>query len=188
MKDKLIYLALGVLAGAVLFFVFGPKPSPEVYTEYIVHEIQGEPQVEIRWREKIVYRDREPEVTVTQPGGAEDTVEDFCRPDTVRQIIHDTVTGQTDTVYVARDSMLLLRSGKMEDGWFPWNRDLYVLYGVMSNGDLTETRFRSYPGWQWTTDGPRIVWRESRFGWIKPTLPYMGVAGLFYLAGSVFGG
>ena len=177
MTDKLIYAILGITVGGLLASILRPSVDPIGYPEIIVHEIRGEPTVEVRWRDRVVYRDREPEVTVTQPGGGVEIVEQFCR-DTL-------VITATDTVVVPATPTLLLRSVATDAGWF-FQKDRVRLYGPVNTGALQEIRYVSWPGWEARADGDHVLFREPRLGWIKPIIEYGSVAGLVYMLTRIF--
>ena len=159
MKDKALYLIAGLVAGALLYFIFVPSPEPVEYTNVIVREIK-EPDTVRTFIDRIVYRDRQPELVATEPGGATDVVEDFCKPDTVVQVI------EGDTIYVPADTVYLLRSVVHYDKFWFWQRDGVGLFGPTSAGDLREMRFESWPGWSVRTD-PELLFREPRFGLLR---------------------
>jgi len=174
----LIYAVAGLIAGALLFYIFFPIPDPVEYTNVVVREIKGEPDTVRTIVDRIVYREREPDLTVTQPGGGQDVVNDFCRPDTVVQVT------QGDTVWVQADTVYLLRSVVNHPGWF-LQRDQIITVGPTSAGDLREMRFRSYPGWSIRT-APEVLFREPRFGLVRQLLEAGIYVGLGYTIGRIF--
>ena len=180
MIDKILYAAVGLMIGTLLMIIFRSAPDPLTYTEVIVREVVGEPDTVRTFVDRIVYRERAPEQVATQPGGATDVVSDFCKPDTVMVI--DTISG--DTIWVAADTVFLLRSVAHTPGWF-FARDQVDLYGPTSVGDLRNARLRAYPGWSVRTH-PELLIREPRMGWWRE----LAEAGIYvttgYLLGRVF--
>ena len=174
---KILYAIGGLVAGALLLHFFGPRPEPITYTRIVVDTIIGEPVVERTFVDRIVYVDREPALVATQPGGGEDVVEDFCHPDTVQVVLGDTVWVPSDTVF-------LMRSVVEDPGWFFGRSDI-TIFGPTSVGDLQEMRFRSYPGWSVRTH-PELIFREPRFGWLRPAIEAAAYIGLGYFGGKVF--
>jgi len=179
MTDKLIYAILGITVGGLLALILRPSVDPIGYPEIIVHEIRGEPDTVRTFVDRIVYRNRAPDLVVTQPGGGEDVVEDFCHPDTVLQVV-----AGTDTLWLPTDTVLLLRSVDTSEPWFFGRTDITV-WGPNSVGDLQELRYRSWPGWSLRTH-PDLLFREPRLGWIKPIIEYGSVAGLVYMLTRIF--
>jgi len=182
MIDKALYAIVGAVVGMLLLGILKPDRVFPDYDRIIVHEIRGEPDTVRTFVDRIVYRDRKPEVVVTQPGGGEDVVEDFCNPDTV--MVVDTLEG--DTIWISTDTVYLLRSIVHDPGWFV-QRDRITTYGPTSASDLLEMRFTSWPGWSLRTH-PELIFREPRLGWIKPIVEYGSVATLFYFLGTWIGG
>ena len=182
MMDKVLYAIVGAVVGMLLFGILRPDGESYDYDRIIVHEIKGEPVVKTERTvvDRIVYRDREPDLVVTQPSGGEATVEDFCHPDTVVQVVDG------DTVWVHADTVYLLRSVDTDAGWF-WAKDRVRVFGPTSTGDLLSMQWRTWPGWSVRTD-PDLIFREPRLGWIKPIVEYGSVATLFYFLGSWIGG
>ena len=180
MMDKVLYAIVGAVVGMLLFGILRPDGVFPDYDRIIVHEIKGEPDTVRTFVDRIVYRDRKPEVVVTQPGGGEDVVQDFCHPDTVEVVVG------TDTLWLASDTVFLMRSVDTSEPWFFGRTDITV-WGPNSVGDLQELRFRSWPGWSLRTH-PDLLFREPRLGWIKPIIEYGSVATVFYFLGSWIGG
>ena len=175
---RLLPVILALIIGAGLMYTCGPEPEPLKYTEIRVDTIIGEPDTVRTFVDRIVYREREPEITVVQPGGGNEIVEDFCKPDTVQTIV------QGDTIWAPADTVYLLRSVIHDPGWF-LKRDNITLFGPTSVGDLQEMRFRSYPGWTVRT-GNDVLFREPRFGWFRPVVEGITYIGIGYLAGRIF--
>ena len=180
MTDKLIYAILGITVGGLLALILRPSVDPIAYPEIIVHEIRGEPDTVRTFVDRIVFRDRKPDLVVTQPSGGEDVVSDFCHPDTVE------VVAGTDTLWLPTDTVFLMRSVDTSEPWFFGRSDVTV-WGPNSVGDLQELRYRSWPGWSLRTH-PDLIFREPRLGWIKPIIEYGSVATFFYFLGSWIGG
>jgi hypothetical protein len=154
----------GMIVGTALLFGIGkacegPPPAPLVYTEFRVDTIMSEPDTIIQFRERIVYREIEPEYVATQEGGAEDRVEEFCKPDTVVQIV------QGDTVYVEKPTLFVASAVRTTDPWL-WGRQDVTIYGFDNIGDRREYAYSSYPGWQFAT-GNGVTFQEPRWGAFK---------------------
>jgi hypothetical protein len=168
-----------MIAGALLAFIlFLPEPEIFPYRDIIVKEIQGEPVVERTFVDRIVYRDRQPDLVATEPEGGTDVVEDFCHPDTVLRVV------KGDTVWVQADTVYLLRSVVHDPGWF-FQRDRVRIYGPTSTGDLREMRFRTYPGWSVRTD-PELIFREPRLGWMREAVEALAFLWLGRVSAEVF--
>jgi len=177
MKRYAAGIAIGV-ALTVTVGVFSCEPPEALeYTRVVVKEIEVH-DTTVQFIERIVYREVEPELIAVELEGAEDVVEDFCHPDTVVKIV------QGDTVRVPSPSYALWNAVKTKPGWF-WQRDLVSLYGPNSNGDLVETRFRAYPGWQVAT-GSRTLIQESRWGAVRPVLEFIVPLAIGWGAHEVF--
>jgi hypothetical protein len=180
MTDKILYTVVGLAVGTLLMIIFRSAPDPVTYTEVIVREVVGEPDTVRTFVDRIVYRERPPTQVATQPAGATDVVDDFCKPDTV--IVIDTITG--DTVWVAADTVFLLRSVSHTPGWF-FARDGIDLYGPTSVGDLRHVNLRAHPGWSVRTH-PELLIREPRMGWWREAVEAGVYLGTGYLLGRVF--
>jgi len=176
--DRVIWLVVGAVVAVLGGMLWLSGQEAEVYREIVVREIKGEPDTVRTFVDRVVYRDREPELVAVEPGGGEDVVEDFCRPDTVVQVL------QGDTVWVAQDTVFLMRSVVHDAGWF-FARDNIRVYGPTSAGDLREMRYSSYGGWS-IRAGEGVLFREPRFGWGRPLLEALAFIGLGYFGGKVF--
>jgi len=174
---EILILVAGLVVGSGALYVLLPDREPITYTEFRVDTIYGEPDTIRTFVDRIVYRDREPEVAITQPSGATDVVEDFCRPDTVVEVVRG------DTVWAPADTVYLLRSVVHDPGWF-FQRDNITLFGPTSVGGLQELRFHSYPGWSVRTH-PDLIFREPRFGWFRELVEAGVYVGLGYLGGRI---
>jgi len=170
--------AIGVAVGALLWLVFIGSPEPIVYREIVVKQIKGEPVIERTFVDRVVYRDRSPELVAVQPAGGQDVVEDFCHPDTIEVVVG------ADTLWLPADTVFLLRSVATTNPWFFGRADI-TIWGPTSVGDLQEMRFRSWPGWSLRTD-PEVLFREPRLGWIKPIIEAGVYVGVGFLAGRIF--
>jgi hypothetical protein len=154
----------GIAVGLTLMFGVaraceGPPPAPLVYTEFVVDTIVNEPDTVVQFVERIVYREVEPEYVATQPGGAEDRVEEFCTPDTVVEIV------QGDTVYVKVPTLFVASAVRTTDPWL-WGRQDVTVYGFDNAGDRREYAYHSFPGWQFAT-GNGVTFQEPRLGSVK---------------------
>lgn len=159
-------LGLGVLVGIILAvaatrLLAGP-PQVIKYTEFQVDTIYTEPDTVVQWRERIVYREAEPNFVATQPGGAADRVEAFCHPDTVVQVV------QGDTVFVPAPNLFVV-SAVDTDPSLLFGRDHISIYGFDNAGNRREYDYTSWPGWQFAA-GQDILFQEPRFGWVRSGL------------------
>lgn len=175
MVSRIVY----ALAGALVVFLVGllwlSGQEPEVYREIVVKEIRGEPDTIRTFVDRVVYREVEPEIIIREPEGGRETQEAFCEPDTVIQII------EGDTVWLPQDTVFLVRSVDHRPGWF-LQKDQVILFGPTSIGDLSEVRFKAYPGWSVRTH-PEMIIREPRIGIFREILE----AGVYGLAGYALG-
>jgi hypothetical protein len=160
------FIAGMVVATALTFGVGkaceGPPPAPLKYTEFIVDTIRAEPDTVPQFIERIVYVEKEPEFVATQEGGAEERLEDFCKPEIVTQI--DTIQG--DTVYVAVPTQMAVTAVKTTEPWLWWGNQTVDIFGFDNAGNRKEYMYHSRPGWQFAT-GSGIFFQEPRFAWAK---------------------
>ena len=175
---RIVYLITGAVIAVLggLWYLSGQEPV--VYREIVVKKIQGEPVVERTFVDRIVYREREPELVAEQPGGADEVVEAFCKPDTVLVEI------EGEAVYVPADTVFLMRSVRTDPGYF-FSRDKIYVYGPTSVGDLLEVRYESYPGWSIRTQ-PDLLFREPRLGWLGKIVETSLYVGIGFLGGKIF--
>ena len=178
MMARALYAIGAFIAGALLLYIVQPSSEPVIYREVEVREIQSEPVIERTFVDRIVYRDREPEMVVTEPEGGKDVVEDFCHPDTVQ------VVAGLDTLWLPSDTVFLMRSVSTHPGWFFGRSDI-AIFGPTSVGALQEMRFRSYPGWSVRTD-PELIFREPRFGLLREAVEAGVYIFIGYLGGRIF--
>ena len=172
---RYIPIILALFIGVGVAWALKPSPEPITYTNIRVDTIIGEPDTVRTFVDRIVYREREPELTVVQPEGAEDEVSAFCRPDTVM------VVTDADTIWIPADTVYLVRSVVHDPSWF-FGKDRITVFGPTSVGDLREMRFTSYPGWSLRTT-PETLFREPRFGLLRQIIE----AGTYISAGILLG-
>lgn len=174
-KTALLYAVIFALSAGLLWALSRPGPTPVAYREVIVDTIIGEPDTVRTFVDRIVYRERDPEIVYIDREGGEDVVEDFCRPDTVLV---------ADSIWVPADTVFLLRSVSHDPGWF-LRRDRVTVWGPTSTGDMREVHYRTYPGWSLRV-GSESVFREPRFGWWRNALEAGIYFGLGYIGGKIF--
>ena len=169
MKEKLTSPILWLIVGAAAFYTLSPAPQEIVYPEVIVHRaaIEAlEPDTVVRWRERIVTRIVQPEQVATAPGGAESDVAAFCA-DTVVRV--DTLPGRVDTVRVAPNPRLLIRSFSLDESWF-FRSDHLTITGPLSTGALQQFSYRTRGGVSARTHGDSLIVRSSRWALLKDAL------------------
>ena len=76
--DRAIYVVVGIVIAVLAGLWYLSGQEPEVYREIVVKEIKGEPDTVRTFVDRIVYREVEPDVVITEPEGGTDIVEDFC--------------------------------------------------------------------------------------------------------------
>lgn len=165
-------LALALVCLAVGWF--GHRPAPVVRYRTVTvtkeHIMQGEPHVEVRFRDRIVYRTVEPEQVATAPQAAVTDVARFCAP-SVRTALADTTAPEPDPA-------LLLRS-LTYDG-----HDL-ELWGPVSNGDLWRGSYRVHAPLTARVDGDSAIVRGQRLWWVKPAAKGAVLVGVGALLGAL---
>jgi len=169
MKEKLASPILWLIVGAAAFYALSPAPREIAYPEVIVHRaaIEAlEPDTVVRWRERIVYRIVQPEQVATARGGAERDVAAFCA-DTVVRV--DTVQGGVDTVRLAPDPRLLIRSFSLDESWF-FRSDRLTITGPLSTGDLRQFSYRTRGGVSARAHADSLIVRSDRWALLKDAL------------------
>lgn len=160
---------LWLLVGAGAFYALSPAPREIAYPEVIVHRaaIEAlEPDTVVRWRERIVTRIVQPDQVAEAPGAAVSDVAAFCA-DTVVQIVE--VPGGVDTVRVAPDPRLLLRSFSLDEGWF-LRSDRLIATGPTSTGDLRQFTYTTRGSVSGRVSGDSLIVRSDRWAFLKDML------------------
>ena len=178
MIDWLAPRVVWALIGAAALFIFLPDaPDPPDYPRVVVHRevIEAlEPEAEIRFVDRIVWRDRPALQVASSPRGGEADVERFCRP---------LILSRTDTVEVpGPEPTLLLRSGSLEDPF--WGASQLRLTGPTSTGGLVQSTHRVRGSTRFVVDGDEVIVRDSRGWWVEPTVKALFWGGLGYLLGG----
>lgn len=149
--------ALAILAAlAAGWLLHHPAPAPVRYPTVAVTKgqiIAGEPKVETKFVDRIVYRTVKPEQEAVAPQAAVSDVADYCAP-SVR-------TALADTTGPAPDPKLLVRSLSYN------GKDLEV-WGPLSSGDLWRGSYRVHSPLTARVDGDSLLVRGSRTWWVKP--------------------
>lgn len=175
------YLLLAVVL-AVLAFTGGriSVDAAPVYQTFQVDPPQikaREPRVVTRWRDRIVFREIEPEFVATAPGGGEDRIIEFCRDSGLA--VPDTTTAPEQPV------TRFVYAGRLNRGWLPFSSDRVNLFSLGSDASTQESEWRTHGSFEFVTD-QTVVLRGSRFWYVKELvrvgLPF--AAG--YATGKVF--
>ena len=136
MKRLLFWAILMACVGGIAGYAFGQDHDPVVYRDVIVPAariVEREVPGEVRFRDRIIYRYRTPEIVATAPGGAGLTVSTFCAP---------TVAVATqDTVYVPQTTELV-RSVTVSSPWLPFRSSKLFVSTATSTGDLIGRDYR----------------------------------------------
>ncbi len=165
-------LALALACLVAGWFAHRPAPAPVRYRTVTVTKeriVQGEPRIETKWRDRIVYPTVQPEQVATAPQAAVTDVARFCAP-SVR-------TALADTTHAVSDPALLLRS-LTYDG-----HDL-ELWGPLSNGDLWRGSYRVHAPLTARVDGDSLLVRGQRLWWVKPAAKGAVLIGVGALLGA----
>jgi hypothetical protein len=176
MRRYLPHALVALLVFSAGWWARQPAPPAVRYRDVIVPEtvlVAGEPQVEVRWRTRIVTRVVRPEQTATAPDAGEPDVASFCA-EYVRGLQPDTVR---DTIRVP-DRRLLIRSGRYD------GRELTV-WGPTSSGDLKRIDYRARAPLSWVVDGDSVVVRSARAWWIDDAIRAGVYVGAGYLLGAL---
>ncbi len=178
MIDWLAPRVVWAIIGAVTLYAMLPNaPEPPDYPRVVVHKevIEAlEPEVQIRWRDRIVWRDRPAIQVATAPTGGEEDVARFCWP---------LLLSRTDTVKVPpQEPTLLLRSGSIDERFFGASQ--LRLTGPLSTGGLVQSTHAVRGSTQFRVDGDSVIVRGSRWWWLKPTGKALGWGLLGYLLGG----
>lgn len=185
----------GMVVGVFLYANFGPQPEPvyqrvEVPVE-VIREVERVDTI-VSWKERIVYKTVHAEQVATAPDGARPDVDSFCA-DAVQQALAG-VGASPQPLPEGRNSApahpptpphLLLRSLRIEDGWF-FQKDRLILTGPLSNGDLRQTIHNVRPGVQAHVHGDTVIVQYPRSALLKQLLEAAAFVGAGYVAGRVF--
>lgn len=153
MKSRLVEWVMVAVVAWLAMYALADGPSVIQEPFIILHREQveaSEPPVEVRWRDRVVYKYLQPDQVALAPGGATDAVASFCRPVTVTA---------TDTVYV--DPQVLVRSGVTRDGWW-LQRGRVDLVALRNDGDLLRYSYPTRPGWDFIASGDSLLVRYPR--------------------------
>lgn len=155
-----VALVLVLLVGAAsLGRCTAPIPNPETILERVIVTdtliVESEPQVEIRWRDRIVYRTIEPTQVAEAPTGGMADLQAFCAPSAA-------LPGPDSVPPPPR--AVLLRSIDTDPSWW-WSAQEVRVVGVTSSGGLQRTAFQAPVGWTLRMDGDAAVVRGPRFNW-----------------------
>ena len=160
------YLVLPLL-GAALFYVLSPGVDPVIYREVIVPAariLEQEPDTVIRWRERIVTVEVQPEVVATAPLGALDDLAAFCAPSMLPPA--QTTSLPSVVTEAARDTVSVGRSVVHKDGWF-WFKDDLTVTALTNYGDLRAEHYRVRDGFSVRFGPNPSTVRSPRFGLLK---------------------
>lgn len=158
----LLRYVVAAIIGALLFYVIAPA-NTVTFTEVIVPAariIELEPPTVVRWRDRIVNHYVAPIQVATAPGGAQDALQEFCRPVVLRTV---------DTVEVEVPAKVLLRSGVTRDGWWT-QRGQIDLVGFTNFGDLKRFSFPTRPGWDFIASGDSVLVRYPRTAVVRQVI------------------
>ena len=165
-----IATALACLAAGWL--LHRPGLAPVRYARVVVTDtliMAGEPRVETRFVDRIIYRTVQPEQVATAPQAAVTDVARFCAP-SVRTATADTTESPPPA--------LLLRSGSFDGS------DLEQ-WGPLSNGDLWRGSYRVHAPLTWRVDGDSLIVRGKRTWWVRPAAKGAVLIGIGALIGAV---
>lgn len=160
------WIALPVL-GAGLFYVLDPTRDPVMYAEVIVPAariLEQEPDTVVKWRERIVTVEVQPDVVATAPLGALNDLTAFCAPSMVPP-----TQGPSPAIAVQpvpRDTASLGRSVVHSDGWFFFKDELTVT-ALDNYGNLRAEHYRVRDGFSVRFSGNPSTVRSPRFGLVK---------------------
>ena len=166
--------------GALVYYVMFAPTEPVVFRDVIVsvHEIEAnEPDTVVKWRERIRWLTPEPEVAAHAPGGAETDVAAFCAPDTILRV--DTLPGRVDTIWVAPDPRLLIRSFSLDEAWF-FRSDRLTVTGPMNTGDLWQKSYSTRGDVSARAHENALIVRSDRWWWLKDALECSACASVGY--------
>ena len=152
--------ALYAALGAVLVIVLAWPSDVVVYRDVVVADtviLELEVPGEVRFRDRIVYRFPQADLTATAPAAVVSDVQEFCRP-TVQLLI------KTDTVQLPPiPRRELIRSVMHQPAMLPLKRDGLFVSSVSSTGDLVARDFKVRTGFGVRASDSVLV-RYSRFG------------------------
>lgn len=175
-----LLLAAAVAVGALAagwFLHRTPAPVVRYRTVTVTDTVlrEAEPRIEIRWRDRIVYRTAPAEQVATAPAAAVSEVQAFCAPAIARL---DTIPGHPSGPPIPR--ALLLRSGRLAGGHL-------TLWGPTSTGDDWRGDYRVRPPLTWRVDGDSVVVRASRWSGLRTWAGRAALLGLGAAAGYLAG-
>lgn len=172
-------IVAGMAIGVFAYANFGPE-AEVLYrnVEVPVPVIQEVERVDtvVTWKERIVYRTVKAEQIATAAGGGRGDVERFCGDNTAPQ----------DSANVPQPiTQLLLRSARLEDGWF-FQKDRLILTGPLSNGDLRQLTYSTRGSFQTHVHGDTVIVQYPRTALLKQGAEFGAFLILGYVIGSIF--
>lgn len=179
------YLATAAIV-AVLVWMLKPAPDP-VYTEvevpvHVIEQVEVVDTV-VKWQERIVYIEVEPEQVAVADSGAVSDVEAFCAQavEAERERARAIASAEEmEGAELARpDPMLLLRSFRHEKGWW-LQKDKIIATGPRSDGSLWQGTFDVRDGFQGHVRGPEMLVQSPRGGLIRDLIEIAVPAALGY--------
>ena len=156
----LIVIGVSFVIGVGTRWIVPPDPEViydrvEVPVEKI---IEREPEVEVRFIERIRVITPDPVQIAVSTGGATADVARFCAPSTLAAV--------SDTLADRPPPQLLLRSISHYPGWF-FQKDKVLFTGPTSYGDLIAADYAVRPGFSARTSGDSLIVRYPRFGIVR---------------------
>ncbi|MEK9505173.1 hypothetical protein [Gaopeijia maritima] len=165
MKTLLLVAAAAIGGAAALWALAWPEKvvryeRVEVPVERI---IEREPEVEVRFVERLRVITPPPVQVAIAPGGAAPQVSSFCMPSVLQ--------ATADSITPVPDPQLLLRSVVHDPGWF-FQRDRLLLTGPTSHGDLVAADYLVRPGFSARVSGDSVIVRYPRVGLTREALEF----------------
>lgn len=170
---KLWPLALALAMLALGWLLHHPAPAPVRYQRVVVSDTviqRGEPVVEKRFVDRVIYRTVPAEQVATAPQAAVSDVAKFCAP-AVRTALADTASPEPAPSLLVRS---LTYNG----------RDLEV-WGPLSTGDLWRGSYRAHAPLSARVDGDSLLVRSARLWWVKPAAKGALLVGVGAVVGAV---
>lgn len=158
------------LAGAGLFYVLSPGYDPVIYREVIVPAariLEQEPDTVVKWRERIVTVEVQPEQIATAPLGGMNDLAAFCAPSMLPLPVPP--PGPSVVTEAVRDTASAGRSVVHSDGWF-WFKDDLTVTAFTNYGDLRAEHYRVRDGFSVRFGPTPSTVRSPRFGLVKEFL------------------
>lgn len=182
--------AAWLLAGALALYLIQPDPPDPRFDHVIVSAqdiLEGEPEPEVRWRDRIVYRTPTPRMIADAIDAGQLEVDAFCAEAIAEALGSDAQNrpltaadpAPADSPAVSREPVepvrtvperrILLRSGRVDPSWWPFGlgEDELTLVGPLSDGTLRELTYDVRPGYSWRASGDTLVMRVPRTSRLK---------------------